>query len=137
MLFRSVDSSEGPMPQTHFVLSKALEQGLNPILLINKIDKKDARIDQVVDEVYELFMDLEANDEQLDFPILYGIARQGIVVYDPEDAKDHEASVVAIVRDEQLLANPGAEFRIKAHDLVAVIGTDDARVQFSALAGHV
>lgn len=82
-----VDSSEGPMPQTRFVLSKSLEQGLNPILLINKIDKKDARIHEVVDEVYELFMDLNANDKQLDFPILYGIARQGIVVRDPEDAK--------------------------------------------------
>ena len=81
-----VDSSEGPMPQTRFVLSKSLEQGLNPILFINKIDKKDARIDQVVDEVYELFMDLNANDTQLDFPILYGIARQGIAVTDPADA---------------------------------------------------
>ena len=82
-----VDSSEGPMPQTRFVLKKSLEQGINPILLINKIDKKDARIDEVVDEVYELFMDLEANAEQLDFPILYGIARQGIVVRDPEEVK--------------------------------------------------
>jgi GTP-binding protein len=82
-----VDSSEGPMPQTRFVLSKSLEQGINPILLINKIDKKDARIEEVVDEVYELFMDLDANDEQLDFPILYGIARQGIAVYDPEEVK--------------------------------------------------
>lgn len=80
-----VDSSEGPMPQTRFVLKKSLEQGINPILFINKIDKKDARIEEVVDEVYELFMDLEANDEQLDFPILYGIARQGIAVYDPKD----------------------------------------------------
>ena len=80
-----VDSSEGPMPQTRFVLKKSLEQGLNPILFINKLDKKDARIDEVVDEVYELFMDLEANDEQLDFPILYGIARQGIAVRDPEE----------------------------------------------------
>ena len=82
-----VDSSEGPMPQTRFVLSKALEQNLNPILLINKIDKKDARIDEVVDEVYELFMDLNANDKQLDFPILYGIARQGIVVRDPKEVE--------------------------------------------------
>ena len=82
-----VDSSEGPMPQTRFVLSKSLEQGLDPILLINKIDKKDARIDEVVDEVYELFMDLDASDEQLDFPILYGIARQGIAVRDPEEVK--------------------------------------------------
>ncbi|MBR0456438.1 MAG: translational GTPase TypA [Firmicutes bacterium] len=82
-----VDSSEGPMPQTRFVLKKSLEQGINPILLINKIDKKDARIDEVVDEVYELFMDLEASDEQLDFPILYGIARQGIVVRDPAEVE--------------------------------------------------
>ena len=80
-----VDSSEGPMPQTRFVLQKSLEQGLNPILLINKIDKKDARISEVVDEVCELFMDLGANDEQLDFTTLYGIARQGIVVRDPKE----------------------------------------------------
>lgn len=77
-----VDSSEGPMPQTRFVLSKSLELGLRPILLINKIDKKDARPQEVVDEVYELFLDLNATDEQLDFPILYGIAKQGIVQYD-------------------------------------------------------
>lgn len=83
-----VDSSEGPMPQTRFVLKKSLEQGLHPILLINKIDKKDSRIDEVVDEVYELFMDLDASDKQLDFPILYGIARQGIVVNNPDDVKD-------------------------------------------------
>ncbi len=80
-----VDSSEGPMPQTRFVLSKALEQGLRPILLINKIDKKDARVDEVIDLVYELFLDLNANDEQLDFPILYGIAREGIVRADMND----------------------------------------------------
>lgn len=82
-----VDSSEGPMPQTRFVLKKSLEQGINPILFINKLDKKDARVDEVVDEVYELFMDLEANDRQLDFPILYGIARQGVAVREPEDIK--------------------------------------------------
>ena len=82
-----VDSSEGPMPQTRFVLKKSLEQGLNPILLINKLDKRDARVEEVVDEVYELFMDLEANDKQLDFPILYGIARQGIVVRDPKECE--------------------------------------------------
>ena len=74
-----VDASEGPMPQTRFVLSKALEIGLKPILLINKIDKKDARIEEVIDEVFELFCSLDANDEQLDFPILYGIAKKGII----------------------------------------------------------
>lgn len=77
-----VDSSEGPMPQTRFVLQKSLEMGLRPILLINKIDKRDARPEEVVDMVYELFLDLNANDEQLDFPILYGIAKQGIVQKD-------------------------------------------------------
>ena len=75
-----VDSSEGPMPQTRFVLHKALELGLKPILLINKIDKKDQRAEEVVDLVYELFLDLKAKDEQLDFPILYGIAKAGAVV---------------------------------------------------------
>lgn len=83
-----VDSSEGPMPQTRFVLSKALEQGLRPILLINKIDKKDARPNEVIDLVYDLFLDLNANDEQLDFPILYGIAREGIVRRSLEDTNN-------------------------------------------------
>ena len=83
-----VDSSEGPMPQTRFVLQKSLECGLRPILLINKIDKKDERADQVIDEVYDLFLDLNATDEQLDFPILYGIARQGIVRYQPADENE-------------------------------------------------
>ena len=80
-----VDSSEGPMPQTRFVLKKSLEANLRPILLINKIDKKDARVNEVIDEVYDLFLDLNANDDQLDFPILYGIAKEGIVRYDMND----------------------------------------------------
>ena len=83
-----VDSSEGPMPQTRFVLKKSLEQGLKPILLINKIDKKDARAIAVIDEVYDLFIDLGADDDQLDFPILYGVAREGIVRYNPEDSNN-------------------------------------------------
>ena len=83
-----VDSSEGPMPQTRFVLKKSLEANLKPILLINKIDKKDARPNEVIDEVYDLFLDLNASDEQLDFPILYGIAKQGIVRYEIEDENE-------------------------------------------------
>ena len=83
-----VDSSEGPMPQTRFVLQKSLELGLKPILLINKIDKQDQRAEEVVDLVYDLFISLDANDEQLDFPILYGIARQGIVRYKMEDTNN-------------------------------------------------
>ena len=83
-----VDSSEGPMPQTRFVLQKSLELGLRPILLINKIDKKDQRAQEVVDLVYDLFLDLNATDEQLDFPILYGVARQGIVKRDFDDEEN-------------------------------------------------
>ena len=80
-----VDSAEGPMPQTRFVLQKSLECGLKPILLINKLDKAEARVDEVIDEVYDLFLELNASDDQLDFPILYGIARDGIVRYEKVD----------------------------------------------------
>lgn len=80
-----VDSSEGPMPQTRFVLKKALEHNLKPILFINKIDKKDARAEEVVNMTFDLFCELNATDEQLDFPIIYGIARDGIAKYSLED----------------------------------------------------
>ena len=72
-----VDAFEGPMPQTKYVLRKALEQKLKPIVVINKIDKPDARVSEVEDEVLELFMELEADDDQLDFPVVYGSAKQG------------------------------------------------------------
>jgi len=75
-----VDSSEGPMPQTRVVLEKALERGLEPIVFINKIDKKDQRTEEVVDECFDLFLELGATDRQLDFPIIYGIAREGIAI---------------------------------------------------------
>ncbi|MEG0841519.1 MAG: translational GTPase TypA [Erysipelotrichaceae bacterium] len=84
-----VDSSEGPMPQTRFVLSKALEFGIRPILLINKIDKKDQRAAEVVDEVYDLFLDLNATDAQLDFPILYGITKRGVVQYEVDQPSEN------------------------------------------------
>ena len=77
-----VDASEGPLPQTRFVLRKALEARLPVILVINKIDRPDARIDEVVDEVYELFLDLDADDSQIDFPIVYTNARAGTATLD-------------------------------------------------------
>ena len=83
-----VDSAEGPMPQTRFVLNKALEQNLRPILFINKIDKKDARPEEVVNMTFDLFCDLNATDEQLDFPIVYGIAKQGKSSLDPNKLED-------------------------------------------------
>lgn len=84
-----VDSAEGPMPQTRFVLKKALEHNLRPILFINKIDKKDARIEEVVNMTFDLFVELNATDEQLDFPIIYGAARDGIAKISlDDDSKD-------------------------------------------------
>ena len=115
-----VDASEGPMPQTRFVLSKALEIGLKPILLINKIDKKDQRAEEVVDEVYELFLDLNATDEQLDFPILYGVARDGIVQYDLNTPSDN--------------IDPLFDTILKHCDVYPDKDDEPARMQVSALA---
>lgn len=84
-----VDSSEGPMPQTKFVLGKALKVGLKPIVVINKADKPDARVDEVLNEIFDLFVSLNANDEQLDFPVLYASGRNGWAVKDlSEEKKD-------------------------------------------------
>ena len=80
-----VDAQEGPMPQTRFVLKKSLEIGHKPLVVINKIDKPAARLGEVEEEIYELFLDLGANDKQLDFEVLYSIAREGIVKNKPED----------------------------------------------------
>jgi len=83
-----VDAAEGPLPQTKFVVSKALKRGLKPIVVINKVDRSDARPTQVVNEVFDLFAALDATDEQLDFPILYGSAKEGWMAASPEGPKD-------------------------------------------------
>ncbi|WP_429940971.1 translational GTPase TypA [Agrobacterium vitis] len=83
-----VDSSEGPMPQTKFVVGKALKVGLRPIVAINKIDRPDGRHEEVINEVFDLFASLDATDEQLDFPILYGSGRDGWMNIAPEGPKD-------------------------------------------------
>ena len=84
-----VDAFEGPMPQTKYVLRKALEQNLKPIVVINKIDRPDQRVDDVHDEVLELFMELEANDEQLDFPVVLAAAREGIAKLSMDEDSDN------------------------------------------------
>ncbi len=84
-----VDASEGPLPQTRFVLKKALELNLTPIVVINKIDRKDARTQEVLNEIYDLFIDLDAHEDQLEFPVLYTIARDGICRLTP-DGEDHK-----------------------------------------------
>src|SRR5271156_5953209 len=80
-----VDASEGPLPQTRYVLMKALEAGLKPIVVINKIDRPDARAAEVLNEIYDLFIDLDAEEDQLDFPVLYAISKQGIAKTSMED----------------------------------------------------
>ena len=103
-----VDSSEGPMPQTRFVLKKALEQNLRPILFINKIDKKDARPTEVVDMTFNLFMELNATDEQLDFPIVYGIAKEGKCGLTPDKMEDTVTPLLETILN-QVNAYPGNE----------------------------
>ena len=95
-----VDAFEGPMPQTKYVLRKALEQGLKPIVVINKIDRPDQRVDDVYDEVLELFMELDADDDQLDFPVIYAAARDGIAKFNMEDTNDNlEPLMQTIVKE--------------------------------------
>jgi GTP-binding protein len=83
-----VDASEGPLPQTRYVLMKALEAGLQPIIVINKIDRPDARPQEVLNEVYDLFIDLDAREDQLDFPVLYAIAKTGVAKTSLEDPSE-------------------------------------------------
>ena len=84
-----VDAAEGPMPQTKFVTSKALSLGLKPIVVLNKVDKQDAEPDRALDEVFDLFANLGANDEQLDFPILYASGRSGWCINELNEAKEN------------------------------------------------
>ncbi|HZP71384.1 MAG TPA: translational GTPase TypA [Pseudolabrys sp.] len=92
-----VDAAEGPLPQTKFVVSKALKMGLKPIVVINKVDRADARATQVVNEVFDLFAALDANDEQLDFPILYGSAKEGWMAPALEGPKESMAPLFDLV----------------------------------------
>jgi GTP-binding protein len=92
-----VDASEGPLPQTRFVLKKALELNLPPVLVINKIDRSDARIQEVLNEVYDLFIDLDATEEQLEFPIVYTNAKLGIAKLHLEDDADSLRSLFELI----------------------------------------
>lgn len=115
-----VDASEGPLPQTRFVLRKALEAELAPIVVINKIDRSDARIKEVLDEVYDLFIDLDANEEQLDFPVLYSIARDGVCRTEP----DGEDQTLEPLFEEILRSVPAPEFE-PGHPLQLLVTTLD------------
>ena len=94
-----IDAAEGPMPQTKFVLGKALAQGLEPIVIINKVDRPDARSNEVINEVFDLFVSLEANDKQLDFPIMYASGRDGWCVNDLNDKKNNLHILLNLILD--------------------------------------
>jgi GTP-binding protein len=95
-----VDAAEGPMPQTRFVLRKAIELGLKPIVVVNKVDRADARPDEVVDLTFDLMADLGASDEQLDFPILYAVAREGKAFRDLDEPRDDMSELFETVLEE-------------------------------------
>ena len=102
-----VDAAEGPMPQTKFVLSKVLSQGLKPIVIINKVDRADARPNEVLDEIFDLFAALDANEDQLDFPVLYGSSKQGWLAEEPEGPQDSLNPLFKLVLDH--VAPPDVE----------------------------
>ncbi len=121
-----VDSAEGPMPQTRFVLKEALKNGLRPILFINKIDKKDSRAEEVVNMTFDLFCDLGADNDQLDFKILYGIAKEGIAKYEEtDDNKDITPLLDTIIETTKPFEgneNDPLQFQISSLDYDDYIG---------------
>src|SRR6516162_10452258 len=118
-----IDAVEGPMPQTRFVLQKALELNLQPIVVINKIDRRDARIDQVIEETQDLFLELATRDDHLNFPILYAIGRDGVAMYHLDDERiDLEPLVETIINSVPApVVDPEAPLQL----LVAALDYDD------------
>ena len=118
-----VDAFEGPMPQTKYVLRKALEQKLKPIVVINKIDRPDQRVDDVYDEVLELFMELDADDDQLDSPVIYATARDGIAKFEMEDENDNlEPLMQTIVKE---IPAPQGDLNGPLQMMVTTLEADD------------
>ena len=121
-----VDASEGPLPQTRFVLKKALEKELPIILVINKIDRSDARISEVVDEVYDLFIDLDASDKQIEFPIIYSNAKQGISHNNLEDESTDLTplfeSIIDNIEGPKVSDNDTPQFLITSLDYDSYVG---------------
>ena len=121
-----VDAVDGPMPQTRFVTAKAFERGLNPILVVNKIDRPGARPDWVIDQVFDLFDSLGATDEQLDFPIIYASALNGIAGLDPDDMASDMAPLFEMIAEQVAPPNVDAEgplqLQISALDYSSYVG---------------
>ena len=121
-----VDAVDGPMPQTRFVTSKAFEQGLNPIVVVNKVDRPGARPDWVVDQVFDLFDNLGATDEQLDFPIVYASALNGIAGMDTDDMADDMTPLLEVIAEQvsapQVDAEGPLQMQISALDYNSYVG---------------
>ena len=124
-----IDAVEGPMPQTRFVLQKALELDLQPIVIINKIDRRDARIDQVFEWTQDLFLELATTDAHLDFPILYAIGRDGVAMYHPDDDRiDLQPLFETIINTVPApVVDPDAPLQI----LVAALDYDDYKGKYA------
>ena len=118
-----VDAFEGPMPQTKYVLRKALEHKLKPIVVINKIDRPEARVDEVYDEVLELFMELDADDEQLDFPVIYTAAKAGIAKKNMDDESHNLVPLMDTILKE--IPAPEGELDAPLQMVVTTLEADD------------
>ncbi len=114
-----VDAAEGPLPQTRFVLRKALKAGLKLIVVVNKIDRKDARAQEVLNEVYDLFIDLDATEEQLEFPVLYAIGREGVAMRQPDDERKDLSPLFDTILEEVPgpVHDPNEPFQMLVSDL--------------------
>jgi len=118
-----VDAFEGPMPQTRFVLGKALEHGLRPIVIVNKADREDCRPDDVVDEVFDLLVNLDADDEAMDFPVLYASAKNGWAKKELEDAEENMQAVFDVIIEH--VPPPGADAEAPLQMLVTTLEYSD------------
>jgi GTP-binding protein len=124
-----IDAVEGPMPQTRFVLQKAFELNLKPIVVINKIDRRDARIDQVLEWTNDLFLELATKDEQLDFPVLYAIGCDGVAMYHPNDEqRDLEPLFETIINT---IPAPAVDVNAPFQLLVAALDYDDYKGKYA------
>jgi GTP-binding protein len=124
-----VDAVEGPMPQTRFVLQKALELNLRPIVVINKIDRRDARIDQVVEWTQDLFLELATTEAHLDFPILYAIARDGVAMYHPGDERGDLGPLFETIVNT--IPAPLVDIEAPLQMLVAALDHDDYKGKYA------
>ena len=118
-----VDAYEGPMPQTKYVLRKALERNLKPIVVINKIDRPDQRVEEVIDEVLDLFIELDANDEQLEFPVVLTSARNGIAKLSMDEESDNLEPLFRVILEN--IPAPDVEVDAPLQMLVNTLDYDD------------